>query len=726
MNNNKRLTIEWSLLLFAALTFVFIGIERGFAERLDLRLLDFATEQMAGEASEDIALVTIDDRSLAEVGTWPWDRSHFADLITGVSAGDPKAIVFDVLLIEPSNPESDARLAESIVDAGNVILPHTFAPKIGALEDVEPVLPLAAFVDAAAGVGHVAVFPDSDGIVRRFSRHYSAEGVEYPHLAIVASQFAAGGEPGKVTHGPTIPVFPPEPVGSYLTISAVDILTSSIPPEFLQGKTILIGATAQGLGDRYSVPNYSGRIMSGVEIQASMLAAVEKDRLIGSVSPAATTFLLGLAIVLLMIVFWKATPRASLVFAFALIAILLVLAMASVWFGHRWLIVGPALGAIVIAYPLWGWRRLALVSRFLEAEAKTLEQSAPGKRSYEGSGFDAVARQVSQVRQLTAEVKESLEFIRGIVDAAPDPMLVFDKNRQLALMNEKAMSLFSIWSVEERPHFPELVAGARARYDAESKELTLPDGRSFLVAKAPLAQDVASEVMILREITELKTAERQRQEMLEFLSHDMRSPQVAIIGLTGNSGQTLGDAERLVRIEGQARRTLSLAENFVQIARLGYDGIRREEADIGSLLYEAADRAYPRAKRKGVEIETLIPEEPDFCLVDPYAISRVIDNLLDNAIKFTPKGKKVSLELVSEMASQIEFAVTDEGDGFPEDRRRAPFTRFGPNSPDDGPSVGLGLAYVARAVEEHGGDISLESETGKGSRITVRLPRLSL
>ncbi|WFL77068.1 CHASE2 and HATPase_c domain-containing protein [Altererythrobacter arenosus] len=721
--NNKRLSIEWSLLLLAALAFVMLGLERGFGERLDQRALDFGMEAIAGSAPDDIVLVTIDDRSLADIGTWPWDREIFAQLVDAVATAEPEIVVFDILLIEPSTAESDKALEQALAEAGKVTLPHTFAPKPGAIDEVVPVMPLAAFSAVAAGIGHVAVFPDSDGIVRRFSSHYRADGEDYPHLALVTERLRGEvGPRGIFTHR-DVPIFPVEPSGSFRTISASDMLNGTVPPEFLRGQRVLIGATAQGLGDRYSVPDYAGRIMSGVEIQANMMAAISEGRIVKPVPLALNTLILALSVIALMLVFWKATPRTSLLFAFGLLAVLLLVAILSVWLGQMWLRIAPALAAIVIAYPLWGWRRLAMVSRFLEAEARTLEQSAPGKTSVEGYGFDAVARQVSQVKRLTDEVKQSLSFIRGVIDAAPDPMLVFDKQRQVALMNDKAMELFAHWSIEDQPHFAELVAGVRARYDPESQEMILQDGRAFLVANAPLDADIGSEVMILREVTELRNAERQRQEMLEFLSHDMRSPQVAIIGLTGKSSEELVKEERLARIEGQARRTLSLAENFVQIARLGYDGITREDCDIGALLYEAADRAFPAAKRKGVSIETRIPDDPEFCLVDPYAISRVVDNLLDNAIKHTPSGRRITLALDPIDDESITIVVSDQGEGFPEDRLEQPFERFGAQSGDAGLSVGLGLAYVKRAVDEHGGTISLKSSREEGSEIAIRLLR---
>ncbi|MEL6530736.1 MAG: CHASE2 domain-containing protein, partial [Pseudomonadota bacterium] len=115
----------------ATLLLVLLAWQQEWTHRLDASLLDFATELRPGERSDEIVMVAIDDRGLAEIGNWPWDRDRHADLIEQLMVHDPKLIVFDILFLDPINPESDQRLAEAIDAAGNVLLPHTFGPAPG-------------------------------------------------------------------------------------------------------------------------------------------------------------------------------------------------------------------------------------------------------------------------------------------------------------------------------------------------------------------------------------------------------------------------------------------------------------------------------------------------------------------------------------------------------------------------------------------------------------------
>ena len=202
----------------------------------------------------------------------------------------------------------------------------------------------------------------------------------------------------------------------------------------------------------------------------------------------------------------------------------------------------------------------------------------------------------------------------------------------------------------------------------------------------------------------------------------MRSPQVAIIGLAGKAGKALELNDRFDRIAEQARRTLTLAENFVQIARLENEGIRAEDTEMGALVYEAADRAYAIAKRKSIMIDCDVPEEPIFCEVDASAISRVVDNLLSNALKFSPNASRVQLKLAEAANDRLSLVLEDQGPGMPQERQSQPFARFGAHDSKAGPSAGLGLAYVKRAIDEHGGAISVRSGGSNGTRIEIELP----
>ena len=715
-----RLFGEWITLLGVTILLVFIAWQRDWVDRLDFTLLDLVSQQRLAEPSQDIVLVEIDDRALSEVGNWPWGRERHAELISQLSEYEPQIIVVDILFVDPGDTDSDAALSAAVRDAGNVVLAHTFAPQIGTQSDLAPVWPIAELAAAARDIGHVAVRPDSDGIVRRFAMELSIGGDTYPHMARVATDLAgpdrgaaaeAVGEPIIAMHGP----------GAFRSMSAVDVLSAQVPREFLDGKIVLIGATAQGLGDRYAVPDHAGRIMTGVEIQANVMSALLQDRLIREGSAMWAGALLFGTIILLFIGFWQLPPQWGLRVSLVLIAGL-ILTSAILIINGTWLPVFPAILGILLAYPLWGWRRLTAVSSFLEKEAQEL-MARPGSQVPQSqSGFDMVAQQVSLVRGLIGATRERLAFLRRTLSASPDPMMVFDEQGKAVLMNERAEQLFGNEKSWTGLTLSELLAQSKATRDAAKQEIQTADGRVFLVASSSVELEEQGKIVSLRDITYMREAEEQRREMLEFLSHDMRSPQAAIVGLVGLPSNGMPVEERLDRIEAQARRTLKLTDDFVQIARLEYEGIEPEETDLSALLYEALDRAYPIAQRKSISLDAEVPPDPLFCQVDPYSFSRAIDNLVGNALKFSPEGKSVTLGLSRDEDDGIVVTVADEGPGLPPERVENTFARFGARETDAGPSAGLGLAYVKKVVDEHGGSISVRTEDETGTTFAITLP----
>jgi CHASE2 domain-containing sensor protein/signal transduction histidine kinase len=736
-----RLFGEWLTLLVATLLLVVFANSRGWVERLDLNMLDLANSVQQQPADPDIAIVQIDDKSLTEIGNWPWDRTRHADLVRALDAIDPKVIAFDILFLETTDPQSDAELAEAIRQAGNVMLPHTFVARTDGEEGTLPAFPIPDLAEPASGMGHVSVFPDPDGVIRRFAPEYIDAALPFEHYSLAAARLAGEPRDELKSAGGALPIIRFNTAGSYTTTSASDVINGEVSAEFLKDKIVLIGATAQGLGDRYAVPTYAGRIMNGVEIQANVLDAVLGRKTITSLQTGLVIAIHIAAIVSLFFVYWLRPPAQALRYTIILIAALIIGAFACVILLRTYLPIAPALVAILIAYPLWGWRRLETVSRFLGGEVAALKQvgmvddnafaekgekagerAAPLEMFDTAAGFDVVQKQVASLRGLSGEVRERLNFIQDVVDASPDPMMVFDGEGKLALFNATAQSTFLQGESDIELTLNEIVAQLGGEIDRANEEIQLPLDRTYLLASAPLDKALGSEIVAMRDITAIKLIEQQRRETLEFLSHDMRSPQVAIIGLAGTAGHSLEDGDRLDRIVEQARRTLKLADNFVQIARLENEGIRTEDTEMGALVHEAGDRAYALAKRKSITIKTRIPEDPVFCDVDASSFSRVIDNLLSNAVKYSPEKSAVQLELSEEGKSHMLLVVEDKGPGMPAERRDNPFARFGSHDTNAGPSAGLGLAYVKRSVDEHGGTIKLMAGAGKGTRFEIRLP----
>ncbi len=717
-----RLFAEWALLFIAMIALMLLAHSRGWTERFDLQLLDLEAQLNASNVDPSIVLVEIDDRSLDAIGPWPWPRSVQAQLIDRLSAGEPDVVAFDVLFIEPSSQADDAELARALRGNGKVVLPHSFAPLMDSLAGEVPLFPLPELLASARSTGHVALEPDGDGVARRFELIRQIGEDPYPHFAVQTVRLAKGDGAPADTLNAEQAIVRFNPSGTASTISASEVISGSTPREFFTSKIVLIGATAPGLGDRYSVPSFAGGLLSGVEMQAQFVSALLNDDLIAPGPQWLTLAIQTIAIVILFLTFWRASPRTALIVALGLIAGLGTIALAALMAADVWITVGPGLLAIIVAYPLWGWRRLSSVSRFLQTEAAALSDVADGPKGASGEGFDVIAQQVARLKRLTGDVSRNLELVQDVINASPDAMLVVDAGGGVVMGNAAAEQLFGPMSAADGKTLEEISKQASATMDETHGEMRFANGRTFWLASARIEPEVGSQVLALREITDLKEAERQRQETLEFLSHDMRSPQVAIIGLSGKSGAALQEKERFSRIEEQARRTLKLTDDFVQIARIANEGVQREETELNSVIMEAADRAFALAHRKKISVKCDGTDDLLFALIDPSAIARMLDNLIGNAIKFSPEGSAIDLTVAAKDEKSFLLAVSDAGPGLPPERMERPFERFGASNSRAGPSAGLGLAYVKQVVDLHGGSISIKSDKGSGTRFAIELP----
>lgn len=717
----SRLIAEWLVLFLAMLALLITAHQREWTERFDLFLLDLEGELNTPQAAPSIMLVKIDDAALEEIGPWPWDRAVHARLIERLNAYNPRAIAYDVLFLEPNEPSADEALANALRASGSVLLPHTFATKPNTRNDEMPVYPWPLFRKSAKDTGHVKLLPDEDGVARSFALLYDIEGEVFPHL-MVQTLAHAGETPWGAQGPPKTAIVRYGALGYLREESAKRVLDGSSVPEYFEDAIVLVGATAQGLGDRYSVPSSAGGILPGLEIQGALANAALTDNLIERAASSWTLALQIAAVVLLFASFWRLSPRSALMVTLAVIAGLFAVFFAALMAFNVWLPVGGALLAIVIAYPLWGWRRLASVSRFLESEAANLRELASIPKSEAIEGFDVVAQQVALLKRLTKGVSGNLTLIQDVINASPDAMLVTDGTGAISMGNFASQAVFGSMEEMQGRELSQLLVARDGRLNEAGDELSLGDGRTFWLASADLDPDVGSQVLSCREVTQVKEAERQRRETLEFLSHDMRSPQVAIISLLKQADDQLAPDDRSARIEAQARKTLKLTEDFVQIARIANEGVEREETEMNSVLQEAADRAFPLAHKKRIRVDFAPGEEPIFAKLDPFAVARMLDNLIGNAVKFSPEGSRVTLGLEDAARSACIISVADSGPGLSPERREDPFARFGARDTSAGPSSGLGLAYVKQVVDLHEGSITVESAQAQGTKFVISLP----
>ena len=275
------------------------------------------------------------------------------------------------------------------------------------------------------------------------------------------------------------------------------------------------------------------------------------------------------------------------------------------------------------------------------------------------------------------------------------------------------------------------------------------DGRDLLGHAAPMLDDsarVIGAIFNLADVSALRQSERRRAEMLNFVSHDLRSPLISIIALSelaaqsGAAGAGNGDdndnrdhdaeralqrGEALRRAGEHARRTLALAEQFLELARVqGDEELAADEVDLMMVAMDALDSIWPQAEAKSIELDPRIEVDEARVTGDAALLGRVLVNLLTNAVKYSPAGASVGIEL-TRRGAEICCCVFDTGYGIaPQDLERlfGSYQRIERQEHAGERGIGLGLAFVDATVKRHGGRIEVDSEFNKGSRFSVLLP----
>ena len=346
---------EWALLLLLLLGALLASLRWGWFDRADQALYDIAMLASGRPASDAILILAIDEPSLAQLGRWPWSRQRLAEGVERLADAGSGAVLLDVILVEPQSDDltADARLAAAIARHGRVVLP-VYMPSAAA----PAMRPLPAFA-AHARLGHAQALVDSDGVNRRYLPLEFADGVAYAHVAEML--LGAPGEASRSGLADSASRLVPfaGPPGHFERLPVADLLAGRIEPARLRGRTVLLGATATGLGDNLVTP-WAGLAgtMPGVEFVANILDASVAGLNLRTAEPLARSLLSALVLMVLMAALLLTSPRVALALTVAVVLACGLGAWLALRLGAWWWPPAAPAALAALAYPLWSWRRL--------------------------------------------------------------------------------------------------------------------------------------------------------------------------------------------------------------------------------------------------------------------------------------------------------------------------------------------------------------------------------
>jgi two-component system phosphate regulon sensor histidine kinase PhoR len=237
----------------------------------------------------------------------------------------------------------------------------------------------------------------------------------------------------------------------------------------------------------------------------------------------------------------------------------------------------------------------------------------------------------------------------------------------------------------------------------------------------------AGSVIVFSDVTELVNALAAKDDFVSNVSHEFRTPLTSILGyveLLLDDDDDLTDSQRgpLEIIRRNSERLLTLVSDLLS-SRNGQLLVTPEAVNVAELVRSSVTAALPRAAESGIRLRTDAPDRLE-AHIDAARISQVLDNLVSNAIKYSPDGGDVLVSLRSEDGHMV-CSVSDTGMGMSQKDQEEVFAKFFRSAAVRNstiPGVGLGLSISKAIVEAHGGRVSLASEVGKGTTFTFAVP----
>ncbi|MEJ2239369.1 MAG: ATP-binding protein [Gemmatimonadales bacterium] len=417
-----------------------------------------------------------------------------------------------------------------------------------------------------------------------------------------------------------------------------------------------------------------------------------------------------------------------------------------------------ALGAIVAAAIalLFGFfvaRRVTAPLTSMTDAAESIAAGDYGRRVGTKSGdeigqlansFNRMASELEKRVQTITEVRAKLLTVLG---GMVEGVVAVDGDQKVVHLNAAAGRILGVASAESIGN--PIWEVTRVRKVGEALEQTLKDAREVsselrLIGEprdkivdlhaAPLQSGqggLVGAVLVLHEVTELRRLETVRQDFVANVSHELKTPITAIRGLidTVVEDQNMPIETRtrfLGKVQEQSRRLSLLVTDLLTLARLeSADGMLESETlDLRDSVSRSISNLISAADDRGIELLTDVPEAAVRVVGDYQALELVVNNLLDNALKYTPQGGKVWVRVDTDGKSAI-LEVVDTGIGIAREHHERIFERFyrvdKARSREVG-GTGLGLSIVKHICKLLGGSVSIASDIGVGSTFRVRLP----
>jgi len=344
----------------------------------------------------------------------------------------------------------------------------------------------------------------------------------------------------------------------------------------------------------------------------------------------------------------------------------------------------------------------------------------------------------------TAGGSADAALLEAVVAGMPDAAIVLDREARVIVANTAARTIAPALArgqpLSLALRMPEIVDAVRqAAASGEPRRVEfsqrVPVDRWFAAHVAPLSGTAGLMLLVLHDLTPLRRIEEMRVDFVANASHELRTPLAALSGfidtLRGPARDDATARERFLAImKTQATRMARLIDDLLSLSRIELTEHLHPDKpiDLVPIVRQVTDSLQTLALDRNVEIDLALPAEPMIVLGDRDELTRVFENLVENALKYGAPGKRVSISFATAKGpagTEALVAVRDYGPGIAAEhlpRLTERFYRVDVTQSRAEGGTGLGLSLVKHILIRHRGRIVIESEAGKGATFTARLP----
>lgn len=356
-----------------------------------------------------------------------------------------------------------------------------------------------------------------------------------------------------------------------------------------------------------------------------------------------------------------------------------------------------------------------------------------------------------RLKEALSSIEEEKEKLQSILSNMSDGVIATDEFGRVAVLNPRAVAMLELQDSEEAVGQDVLdllgldrAVASESIWAEEEEEVNITlqgDGEEPLAVRVTFSpihrrdHGISGTVLLLHDITEQEKLEASRKEFVANVSHELRTPLTTIKSyLEALDEGALEDRELAERFIGVTRneteRMIRLVNDLLHLSRFDsrQRGLTLNEVEVATLLEEVADRFAFQASQRHMELQIEMEEDMPPVMADRDSIDQVLDNLVSNAIKYSPDGGRITLtarRLPADTGQSVEVTVQDQGIGIPKKHLGRIFERFYRVDKARSRSMGgtgLGLSIALEIVKAHGGTMRIESEAGQGTAAIFTLP----